>query len=192
MPQTKPSTIKLGICVQENTNRIWGMLKIASPGSCIRLKIACVVTLATTDAIITGVTARIEKSKRITSSVKSNPPIGELNIALIPAAVPHPMISGICALAIRKNWPIPEAMPAPICKIGPSAPPEPPEPSVTALVMIFSIAADGFMKPDERMTLSSTSITPRPWRSRTMTLAMMPVTSPPSAGQMMRSGMPVR
>ena len=153
-------------------------------------KIACTETSATTDAMMTGVTARIEKSSRITSSVKSKPPIGELKIALIPAAVPHPMIRGICARAMRKNWPMPDAIAAPICKMGPSAPPDPPDPSVTALVTIFSIAADGLMNPLERMTLSSTSMTPRPSRSRMMTLAIMPVIKPPSVGQITSSSIP--
>ena len=36
--------------------------------------------------------------------------------------------------------PTPEAIAAPICTIGPSAPADPPVPIVTALVRIFSIA----------------------------------------------------
>ena len=53
------------------------------------------MTLATTLARTIGVKARMEKSWRITSSVNSTPPKGELKIALIPAADPAPMSSGM-------------------------------------------------------------------------------------------------
>ena len=54
-------------------------------------KIACIVTLAMTLAMTSGVIVRSEKSRRITSSVNKSPPIGELKIALMPAAEPQPI-----------------------------------------------------------------------------------------------------
>ena len=69
--------------------------------------------------------------------------MGELKIALMPAADPHPIRMGMCSRATRKSWPMPEAMAAPICTIGPSAPADPPEPMVRPEVRIFSMATAG-------------------------------------------------
>ena len=44
--------------------------------------------------------ARIEKSSRMTSSVKRTPPIGESKMALMPAAHPQPISTGICCRLI--------------------------------------------------------------------------------------------
>ncbi len=77
-------------------------------------KIVWVVTYATTLAETIGVKARTEKSKRITSSVKRTPPIGELKIALIPAAVPQPIKIGNCDGLTWKRLPMPDEIAAPI------------------------------------------------------------------------------
>ena len=110
-------------------------------------KIVCVVTNATTLPTAIGVNDRIEKSSRMTSSVNSTPPIGEPKIALMPAAVPHPISTGSWAFPTWNSWPTPELMAAPIWTIGPSAPADPPDPIVTALVRIFSTAVTGRMRP---------------------------------------------
>ena len=94
--------------------------------------------------------------------MKITPPIGELKIALMPAAVPQPMSTGTWARAMANARPKPEEMAAPIWTIGPSAPADPPVPMVTALVRIFSSAATGRSQPLERVTVSMTSTTPCP------------------------------
>jgi len=86
--------------------------------------------------------------------------MGELKIALMPAAVPQPMSSGMCWRVTRKSCPTPLATPAPIWTIGPSAPADPPVPMVMPAVMIFSTADNGRMNPLERKTLSITSTMP--------------------------------
>ena len=78
------------------------------------------------------------------------------------------MIVGICPRATRKTVPNADAIAAPICTIGPSAPTDPPVPIVIALVTIFSIATRGRMNPLVRMTDSMTSTTPCPSRTPTM------------------------
>ena len=47
----------------------------------------------------------MEKSCRMTSSVNSTPPIGELKIALMPAAEPQPMSMGICGRGDAEELP---------------------------------------------------------------------------------------
>ena len=141
---------------------------------------AHVVTFATTLATTTGVNVRIEKSWRITSNVNSTPPIGALKIALIPAALPQPVRTGMCCRATRKTDPTPEAMAAPICTMGPSAPAEPPVPIVIAEVTIFSTATRGLTNPLVFTTDSITSMTPCPSPRTPRTARSPPPPAPPA------------
>ncbi len=127
-PQISPSRTKFPTCGQvsralwsASTGGIWKMARYPSAWW-VTWKTPWVVTWAITLASTTGVKLRIEKSCRITSSVNRTPPKGALKIALMPAAVPHPVRIGMWLRATRNVCPTPLAMAAPICTIGPSAP----------------------------------------------------------------------
>ena len=155
-------------------------------------KMPWVVTWAMTLLSTTGVNERMEKSWRITSRVNRTPPKGALKIALMPAAVPHPVRTGMWLRATRNTSPTPDAMAAPIWTIGPSAPALPPLPIVRALVSVFSMAMAGRWNPLVRTTDSITSTTPWPSRARKTYRLTTPTASPPAAGRATSSHRPHR
>ncbi len=85
---------------------------------------------AVIDAISSGITDTVVRSSISTSSVKSMPAIGALNIPAMPAAAPQPTRIISVRGDIRNHEPTFEPMAAPVYTIGPSAPTEPPKPMV--------------------------------------------------------------
>ena len=62
------------------------------------------------------------KSPTITSTAKSEPAIGALKVAAMPAAAPQPTIVRSCRAGTPSIWPMAEPIAEPICTIGPSRP----------------------------------------------------------------------
>ena len=122
-------------------------------------------TVATTDEITIGASCAAAKSPRITSTAKSAPAIGALNVAAMPAAAPQPTSVADLAAGSFSVWPIAEPSAAPICTIGPSRPTDPPEPMVIAEASVLTETTRRRITPPPRATASITSGTPWPFVS---------------------------
>ena len=92
-----------------------------------------VVIVAVTELTKRGTRELIVRSSISTSSVKTNPANGALNMAAIPADAPHPTIRITDLESIRKKRPRLDPMAAPVITMGASAPTDPPKPMVILL-----------------------------------------------------------
>ena len=130
----------------------YGMRPMPKSSVCTKLNSAPepVKTYDTVTAVIddmsSGSTDVVVRSTINTSSVKSIPAIGALNIPAIAAAAPHPTMSMSICGGILKRLPILEPMAAPVYTIGASAPTEPPNPIVTELATIEVYILWGFTR----------------------------------------------
>ena len=82
-----------------------------------------------------GITDTVVRSSMSTSSVKSIPAMGALNMPAMPAAAPQPTSIISMRGDRRKAEPRLEPIEAPVYTMGPSAPTEPPKPMVTELAI---------------------------------------------------------
>ena len=92
--------------------------------------------MADTALIRSGTMEFIVRSSIITSSVKTIPANGALNIAAMPAAAPQPSIRVSVLMSTPKKRPTFEPIAAPVSTIGASAPTDPPNPIVMLLATI--------------------------------------------------------
>jgi len=138
--------------------------------------------VATTDEITMGLNWLTAKSPMITSTAKSAPPMGALNVAAMPAAAPQPTMVRRWRGGARRIWPMVEPMAEPICTIGPSRPTDPPEPMVTAEATVRTATVRDRMTPPRTAAASITSGTPCPLASRGNSVTRGPTIRPPRAG----------
>lgn len=124
MPQKIPNRAVHSNCVGSNN---WCPVRIIFQENPLRMK---QVAKDITDAPMTASNPITENSMRRISIANIMPPIGDLKMPAIPAAVPHPNIMRVAEGESLNHRAVVLPIAAPEKALGPSAPAEPPSPTV--------------------------------------------------------------